>query len=669
MGSSQPRPPIVGIPRYVPQSGHSGEISALAWNRDGTLLATSSKEDGVKLWAMPDGAAVAELHTRNTDPSDLAFSPDGHSLAVANWSGALELWDLGELRPRAMHRDHEGAVQSLAYTPDGGLLLSGGQDGTIYVYETRAQKLRGRITAMPAAVYAMAFSPDGKRLACSAGSKVQIRETGTWQPLRALEAHTKPVTSLAWSPDGRSIATGGEDGLVILWDAEKGLASKKIPASLSVQDLAWNGSGDSIAAGLGDGLMRVWNADNGEKLRDWKCERCSPGASSLVSFNAGATSVAVGNRNVVARDVASGSYIFEVETGPPRFVGWQPGADRLLVEAPVNRLNQVEIDGLATSMAGWWTKDVNLSWNRDGRRLALCSPAGTVRVIDTREGGTIASYNEEGFGLPALALSPDGKTVAYPDTSQRMRLWRVGSASSVRIGDSRAGAWAWSPDSSTLALAEGKTLRLLNAATHKEIAHFPADAEMLAISFRPDGKQIAASERETGRLRIWETATRREVSVLEGPAGALALDYSPDGRWLAAAGPGSGVRIWNAQTGKLQQSIEQGSSRLSWHRGSKVLSIGGSPALLLRVEDGENLWAEVGGQPAQTLVFAVDGLHDGVPSASSNARFRIGKGAIDFAMLSASQLPDTYKHPGLLRDFVEGRPLPHPQAGVAAQPH
>ncbi|MCR4392723.1 MAG: WD40 domain-containing protein [Candidatus Acetothermia bacterium] len=43
-------------------------------------------------------------------------------------------------------------------------------------------------------------------------------DPGTGLELRALTGHTELVTTVAWSPDGMLLATGSEDGMVMLWD-------------------------------------------------------------------------------------------------------------------------------------------------------------------------------------------------------------------------------------------------------------------------------------------------------------------------------------------------------------------------------------------------------------------------------------------------------------------
>ena len=46
---------------------------------------------------------------------------------------------------------------------------------------------------------------------------VRLWDTGTWEHKRTLTGHTDQVDSVAFSLDGKLLATGSDDGTVILW--------------------------------------------------------------------------------------------------------------------------------------------------------------------------------------------------------------------------------------------------------------------------------------------------------------------------------------------------------------------------------------------------------------------------------------------------------------------
>jgi WD40 repeat protein len=108
---------------------------AVAWSKDGKLLATASGFE-VKVWDAATGEESAKFAAR-VHPYGyraLAFSPDGRYLAVAELD-KVRLWDVAGRKEVHAFVGHRGAATSVAFTADGGLLVSGGADGTALVWD------------------------------------------------------------------------------------------------------------------------------------------------------------------------------------------------------------------------------------------------------------------------------------------------------------------------------------------------------------------------------------------------------------------------------------------------------------------------------------------------------------------------------------------------------
>jgi WD40 repeat protein len=91
---------------------------------------------------------------------------------------------------------------------------------------------------------------------------------------------------------------------------------------------------------------------------------------------------------------------------------------------------------------------VYLSCDHAGRRLAVSSPQGPLRILELSSGGSLAEY-DVGKAITALALSASGKMVALATTDHRIRILDAQTGEEIRSYSHHAGtvnAISYSPD-------------------------------------------------------------------------------------------------------------------------------------------------------------------------------------------------------------------------------
>jgi WD40 repeat protein len=83
---------------------------------------------------------------------------------------------------------------------------------------------------------------------------------------------------------------------------------------------------------------------------------------------------------------------------------------------------------------------------------------------------------------------------------------------------------------------------------------------MGGLAFSPEGKTLAMWVWGDDSIRLWDVATQRERVTVADPSGFVA--FSPDGRHLAVGGMGGSVKVWNADSGKLEATLLEGEGGL-----------------------------------------------------------------------------------------------------------
>ncbi len=195
----------------------------------GDRLAAGSREGTVYVWNFHDPGKPTLLTGHTDYVTSLAFSLDGKRLVSGARDDTIRLWDVesGEqIAPLPL--DEPRCTEGIAFSPCG-KIIAGGMDDEIRLWcaeelttlRTIPQSENSRRT------YALTFSPCGKYLVSGTWwqqgmEKMAIRlwEVATSENIKTFWGHTTDVQSLDFSPDGTILASGADDGTILLWDVK-----------------------------------------------------------------------------------------------------------------------------------------------------------------------------------------------------------------------------------------------------------------------------------------------------------------------------------------------------------------------------------------------------------------------------------------------------------------
>ena len=287
--------------------GHRDRITAIAFNKAGTQMATSDANYSVRMW---DAASGRQIAIFDHGAGSVVFSPDDQHLVAGGYRYKIYIWDTDTTELVKEIDAHGNVIFGVGFIADGERLISSGHN-TGSDYDVRVWDVDSgeRISSFgpPIWVETMALSSDQKYMASGGqDNNVRIWDIDAGQQVNAFDARGGDVNSVAFSPDGQKVvsgtgAVGSGASTVRVWDAASGeLLAELVGHTAAVQSVAFSPNGDRIVSGGVDGTTRVWDAVSGEPLyqfdsgepSEWTLDR--PLIVNAVTFSPDGTYVVSG---------------------------------------------------------------------------------------------------------------------------------------------------------------------------------------------------------------------------------------------------------------------------------------------------------------------------------------------------------------------------------------
>ena len=584
------------------------DVRRAAYSPDGRHIAAASSAARFAL-LRTDVEAPPIVGSAGATLRGLAFSPDSKLLATLNSNAHLQLWNAETGTPLG------GAVSlpglrhgwALAWCPDGSQLALAGEatssDAQAVVFW---DPLARREAAPPLpvvsglAIASLDYSPDGKRLALTAGDRIEVwnlaqrtlvvpkiatrsgttfvaftsdvgivfdgpgYEATAWSlwdnrvdPL-TYGGHTNWVVSFAQSATGGIAATGSEDGTIRLWqaDAAQPLGSPLVGHVFGVSSLQFNGDGSELVSAGRDGRLLRW-------LLPTDARRLRKTAPTDDPARDGADVTRSSALRWTVRLLRASRRVEWLHEGRSQAAGPLPGSpDEGIAVAP---------DGTLALRGA----DDSVGLIAVGRAQARCSLGKPARG---------ARFSLDGHRL---------FTWFDIDKDPALRIWNAADCRAAGVlerseSDALEFGVDWSADSRGLWVATPQGLRRWDVARNAFVgAAWPLPRTQVVFT-DPLGRYVAGSL-PAGGIRLFDVRRGGAATDLLGAHGnesVLALAFSADGAWLASAA-NSGHALWDLATG--QRAGRTIRNRLGQLRG--IAFSADSRTLMTTATDGrEQLW-------------------------------------------------------------------------------
>lgn len=405
-------------------------VRAVAFHpTNGSMLAVALNDGTGQLWDLDHPSTRPEVLVQHDERVfDIAFNRDGTRVATASRDQSIAVVDLASRNVRHLN-GHGGDVRSVTFSPDSDRLASGGRDANVMLWDLNRSQRLARTALTEAAPLVLQYSADGRRVASvESNGVVETFDVSTGQKIHSVALQvTGQVVTAALSPDNESVALGLSIGSVEVWNTSTGVRAWRSPAGHDggVGVLKFAPDGRRLASGGSDTRISLWNSSTGQNEATIKLDF----AISDVVFGSSA-------RVLLATDANGTVWGWTLDPNPNEQrqlsdnqirsvrLALSPDGNRLLVGTSQDRIRIWRVDGEFPSTV---SADLDHAGGIDaitaaapGRVAAADRESNRVTIWDLDSGRELGVLPAQ--SPTALALSPDGSGVAVT-TTDGIQLW------------------------------------------------------------------------------------------------------------------------------------------------------------------------------------------------------------------------------------------------------
>jgi WD40 repeat protein len=562
-------------------------------------------DDGyLKYWTLPPAPPTKTLPGHGAAIRALAMTTDNTAYYTASDDRTVRHFTIaGAKEVRALSGPQSG-ITCVATHPTNTFIAAGTQDSRVFLWNNTDAKVLANWLAHAGAVHSVQVQPQGQQM-MTAGADGLVKFWALPAVLPRTFTHPDAVLTAVASLDGKKLYTGSSDKFVRIWETTKQGMEKQFAGHTGpVTAVAVSPNLQILASGSADHTIRLWNQATAKET------------DILLAHGASVTALGI---NATGTQMLSAS-----EDGTVKLWTLPLVAPKLFTHA-----DQI----------------TSLVLTPDAGKLLTGGNDKIVRLWNLTSGAKEKDYAGPTLPIGAIAISPNGATIAATSADKTVTIWNAADAKVLHKlpMPALAQALAFSADAQSvfIGLADN-SIKQVKVADGKDIKTLPAQHKgpIVWLAMSPKGDMLfSASADKT--IQTWALPEGTPKAKFDHVAPISAMALSKDGTRIAGVGAKI-VKVWTVADGK-----EVGTVTLPADAKGISLSPDNTRVIVAGMDKLARVY-ELDGKLLETL--AHDGAVNGV--AFVDAKRVVTGGADKFARLWTSSLVWQHSHQGAVRQAI-----------------
>ncbi|GAA5934662.1 U3 snoRNA-associated protein UTP13 [Sporobolomyces koalae] len=598
----------------------------------GGYLVTCCRSLALHIYSLPSLALHRHIPRAHEAPIiTCAADPTGTLFATGSADGIVKVWDAARGHCTHVLKGHGGVISAIAFD-----IASAGDGGK----QGRAKLITG-----------------------ADDCKIRVWDLRTRECLHVLDGHNSVVRGLDATKDGKTLVSGGRDKVVNVWDLERGVLRRTMPVfeTLESVGLVELDEGEeskkgkekegparrAIYTGGDKGVIRLWDLLTGEQIKTKADESAANDGKvheilGILNTPATASLTAIYvDQNIVTRSLPHLSITRQVigfndevidtcfmsplvsdtsdEPAPESHLAVATNSDLIRVY-DLNRFNTSLLEG---------HEDVVLCLARSGDGQVLVSGSkdktarvwkSSGRVSETEQPSWRCIGKAEGHveSVGAVAVSKkDNSFLVTASQDRTAKIWDLAALASATTMDETSALRAMSTtkihdkDINTLDIApndkllasgsQDRTAKLFAITHTPRSKSTPASAQLSllgtfkghkrgvwSVKFSPVDQCLATASGDR-TIKLWSLADFTCVKTFEGHSNTvLRVDFLTRGMQLASAASDGLVKVWNVKDEECAATLDNHEEKiwaLAVGKDEKHVVSGGADSVITVWED------------------------------------------------------------------------------------